>query len=91
MIYNITIKRRKAVNKTMAATTIVEKVAVNLKLNNGTTTSGAIKTVTVSMGKMSDTGFDAEKALAVSRLIAPCLAKSLFETQKVETSMITNM
>ncbi len=45
MIYNITIKRRKAVNKTMAATTVVEKVAVNLKLNNGITTTGAVKTV----------------------------------------------
>ena len=50
----------------MAATTVVEKVAVNLKLNNGISPTGAVKTVTVSMGTMSDTGFDADKALAVS-------------------------
>ncbi len=75
----------------MAATTILQKLAVNLKLNNGSTSTGTIKTVTVSMGKMSKTGFDAEKALAVSRLIAACLEKSVFETVKVETSQITNV
>ena len=75
----------------MAVGTIVEKIAVNLKLNNGTTVTGAVKTVTVSMGKMSKTGFDAEKALAVSRLLAPCLTKSIYETVKVETSQITNL
>ena len=90
MIYDFTIKRRKAVNKTMAATTVVEKVAVNLKLNNGISPTGAVKTVTVSMGTISDTGFDADKALAVSRLIAACLEKTVYETVKVETSRITN-
>lgn len=74
----------------MAARTITEKIAVNLKLNNGTTTTGKVKTVSVSIGKLNKDAFDADKALAVAGLIAECLDKSLYETQKVETSQLTN-
>ena len=90
MIYNFIIKRKKAVNKTMAARTVTEKIAVNLKLNNGSTSTGAVRTITLSMGKMNEDAFDADKALAISRLIAACLTKSVYETVKVETSQITN-
>lgn len=90
MIYNFIIKRRKAVNKIMAARTVTEKIAVNLKLNNGSTSTGAVRTITLSMGKMNKDAFDADKALAISRLIAACLTKSVYETVKVETSQITN-
>ncbi len=88
MIYNFIIKRRKAVNKTMAATTVTEKIAVNLLLNNGSSSTGAVRTLTLSMGKMNEDAFDADKALAISRLIAPCLTKSVYKTVKVETSQI---
>lgn len=90
MIYNFIIKRRKAVNKTMPASTVTEKIAVNLKLNNGSTSTGAVRTITLSMGKMNKDAFDADKALAISSLIAACLTKSVYETVKVETSQITN-
>lgn len=90
MIYNFIIKRKKAVNKIMPARTVTEKIAVNLKLNNGSTSTGAVRTITLSMGKMNKDAFDADKALAISRLIAACLTKSVYETVKVETSQITN-
>lgn len=74
----------------MPASTVTEKIAVNLKLNNGSTSTGAVRTITLSMGKMNKDAFDADKALAISRLIAACLTKSVYETVKVETSQITN-
>lgn len=74
----------------MPARTVTEKIAVNLKLNNGSTSTGAVRTITLSMGKMNKDAFDADKALAISRLIAACLTKSVYETVKVETSQITN-
>lgn len=72
------------------ATTTVQDVAVKLKLNNGVTPAGTVKTVSVSLGKMSIEGFDPTKVDNITALIAPCLAKSIYETVKVETSNIHN-
>lgn len=74
----------------MAARTVTEKIAVNLRLNNGTSTTGQVKTVGVSIGKLNTTAFDADKALAVAGLIGDCLTKSVYEVQKTETSKILN-
>ena len=74
----------------MAARVVPEKINVILKLNNGSSSSGAVRTIPLSMGKMNEDAFDADKALAISRLIAACLTKSVYETVKVETSQITN-
>ena len=72
----------------MAVQTIVQKIAVNLKLNNGTTKTGAVKTATVSIGSLDKDTFDAEKAIAIVSLLTPCLTKSLYDLQKVETSKL---
>ena len=74
----------------MAARTVTEKIAVSLRLNNGTSTTGQVKTVGVSIGKLNTAAFDADKALTVAGLIEDCLTKSVYEVQKVETSEITN-
>ena len=72
----------------MAARTVTEKIAVNLKLNNGTSQTGSVKTLTVSMGKISLTGFDVDKAAAVAGLIEACLTNSVYEVQKLEYSQL---
>ena len=51
----------------MAATVTPTKVAVNLKLDAGTTASGDVRTVSVGLGNLSIQGFDAGKVLAVKR------------------------
>lgn len=72
----------------MAATVTPTKVAVNLKLDAGTTASGDVRTVSVGLGNLSIQGFDAGKVLAVANLIEPCLSKSIYLIEKVETSRI---
>ena len=74
----------------MTASTVTEKIAVSLRLNNGTTTTGQIKTIGVSIGNLDKTAFNADKALAIAGLIEDCLTKSVYKVQKVETSEITN-
>lgn len=79
----------------------LEGVAVNLKLNNGSSTTGSVRTLNLPLGgsssrKLSTTEFStdetafATKALNISRAIAPILTKSVYETQLVATSQITN-
>ena len=67
----------------------VKKVSVNVKLENGTDTSGNIKTVSLSLGTLSKDNFDADKALAVVSLLAPCLNKTVNAVEKVEVSTLT--
>ncbi len=71
------------------ATTTPKKVSVNIKLNNGTDSAGNVNTVTISLGKLSLTGFNADKALAVTSLLTPCLTKAVYAVEKVEVSTLT--
>lgn len=73
----------------MATQVTTEKIAVNFKLNNGTTTTGQVKTVSVSLGKMDKDHFDADKIAAIATVIAPCFTKSVYKVHKVETSAIS--
>lgn len=70
----------------MAVLTL-KKVSVNIKVNAGTDSEGNIKTATISLGNMSELGFDDDKALAVVTALAPCLSKTItaVEKTKVET------
>lgn len=90
MIYNNIINEERRMTKSMAATLYTEKIAVNLLLNNGTTTTGGVRTATVGLGKMSKTGFDADKVLAIVNLLSPCLSKPVHEVVRVATDQITN-
>lgn len=66
--------------------------AVSMLLNNGTDPStGQIKTVSVSIGTLSNnvSAFDADKAIAISSAISNCLTKPLYRTQKTTKSYIT--
>ncbi len=74
----------------MAARTVVESISVYLRINNGTTTTGQVKTLPISIGKLNKSTFDADKALAIAGLIEECITKSVYEVQKVETSEISN-
>ena len=65
----------------------LKKVSVNVKVNAGTDSEGNIKTASLSLGNMSELGYDADKALAVVSALAPCLSKTItaVEETKVNT------
>lgn len=74
----------------MAIAVATQKIAVNVKLNNGTSETGKVKTLSVSLGAINKDTFDASKAYAIMALLAPCLEKEVYSLDKVETSSITN-
>lgn len=74
----------------MAAVTTLNKVSVNVKVNNGTTPTGTVKTLSVSLGSLNKDAFDADKAMAIVRLLEPCLEKALVSVEKVEVSTLTD-
>ena len=74
----------------MAATAVTTKIAVNMKLNNGVTTTGSVKTLSVSLGKINKDAFDLDKAAAISALVEACLTKSVYTLEKAEYSKIMN-
>ena len=70
----------------MAVITTPKKVSVNVKLDNGTDDKGNVRTVNLSLGNLSLSGFDAAKAMAVVNLIKPCLCHTVYNVEKVEVS-----
>ena len=72
------------------ATATLKKVSVNVKLDNGTDAAGNVKTVGVSLGTLSTSGFDANKVMAIVPLLEPCLTKSVYSVEKVEVSTLSN-
>ena len=70
----------------MAVTTKVTKVVVAMKLDNGTTASGTVKTVSVPFGSLNKAEFDAEKVMNIVGLLAQMFSKSLYTVQRTETS-----
>ncbi len=74
----------------MAATATTTKIAVNLKLNNGTSSTGAVKTLNVSLGTINKDSLDLDKVLALSDLVETCLTKSVYVVEKVEYSHVSN-
>lgn len=71
----------------MAVTETPIKNACNLKLNNGTSASGLVQTVNVSLGTLSE-NWDAQKAMNVIEALSLCLSKSVYEAQHVLTTQL---
>lgn len=74
----------------MAVTETMIKNQCNMKLNNGTDTQGNVKTVNQSLGTLSDSGWDATKAMDIIEALSPCLSKSVYEIQHVVTNRLTD-
>lgn len=71
------------------ANSSIDKITVNVKLENGTDEAGNIKTVSVSLGNLSEDNYNADKALAVVSLLAPCLSKTVSSVEEVTVKTIT--
>ena len=72
----------------MSIITQDRSIKVQMMLNNGTTQTGQLKTVAVSIGKLSLTNYDAEKALTVADAVSDVLAKDLSEVRQTKTSSL---
>ncbi len=70
----------------MAAVTECKNISVVMKLNNGTTTTGAVKTVSVNLGSLNKSAFDADKVINIVDALIPCLDRSLHVLEKTEVS-----
>lgn len=73
----------------MAAVVTLEKIAVAMKLNIGTSKTGLTKTASVALPALNKNTFDADKALNIIEAVIACLSKSLNEIVKTDTSSIT--
>lgn len=71
------------------AISTVKKISVAARLDNGTDSQGNVKTVNVSIGNMSETNFDDDKALAVVSALGPCLSKTVVSVEKTEIDTLT--
>ena len=84
----MTENKTKGGNRLMA-NSVLKKVSVSIKLDDGTDSQGNPKTVSVSLGSLSKDSFDADKALAIVDALEPCLNKSVSSVEKTEVSTIS--
>lgn len=79
----------------MAVTSSIKKVGVAVKLNNGTV-DGAVKTVSVSLGNMSESYFSSspatadEKTMLIVGYLAECLTKPVYTVEKTTVTTLMN-
>lgn len=75
----------------MAVTNTLTRVNVKMLLNNGTDPStGEIKTVSVSLGSLSTTGYDDAKMMSVVSALNPLLTKSVYSVKKTMEYTVTD-
>ena len=86
----MTIIIKKRGEQRMAVVTECKKISVAMKLNNGTTTAGAVKTVSVSLGKLNKSAFDASKVINIVNALTPCLDRVLYSLEKTEVSELSD-
>lgn len=72
----------------MSVSVTAKKLRVNLKLDDGYTSAGMTKYVSMSLGNMAVNAFDADKVMAIANLLTPVLDKDLLAIEKVETSTL---
>lgn len=73
----------------MAVVSDLTKVSVVMKLNNGTGEDGKVKTLAESLAALDVDTYEDQKAFNITKLMEPCLAKAIYEKQKVEVSILS--
>lgn len=71
----------------MASLVAISK-KVNILLKNGLTETGNQKTVSISLGNLSISRYDLDKAEAIVTLLEPCLAKTTHQIREVDTNAV---
>lgn len=73
----------------MAVVSDLTKVSVVVKLNNGTGEDGKVRTSSLNLGNIDVDTYEDQKAMNIVNLLRPCLAKEVYEVQKVEVSILS--
>lgn len=71
------------------ATETLKKLTCSVRLENGTDSSGNVKTVLTSIGTMAKNAWNADKALSIVGALAPCLNKTVNSVEKGTTSSVS--
>ena len=74
----------------MAVTINNKAIRIAMKLANGSTATGAVKTVSVPFPSLNKEAFDAEKVMAIVDKISNCLNKTLYSVVKTEESELVS-
>lgn len=64
------------------------KIAVSIKLDDGTNPSGSTKTVSVSLGTLDKDAWDNDKAFAIVEALSPAFEKTIDSVIKTETAQL---
>lgn len=72
----------------MPATVTRDKVQFKINLDNGTTSTGEVKTVSINLGTLSNSGYNVDKALAIADLLEPILTKTIYSLSEVITNKV---
>lgn len=70
------------------ATVTVEKINFKINLDNGTDSSGQVKTVAVSLPTLSVSGYTDTGAIAIANALEPILTKTIYSFTKVVTNNV---
>ena len=73
----------------MAVVSDLTSVKVTMKLNNGLSEDGKVKTINQTLGSLNVDRYDDQKAMNIVELLEPCLAKEIYETVKNEQSTLS--
>lgn len=65
------------------------RLSVSIRLNDGVTDTGAVKTVSISLGNLDVNAWDQAKAVAIIRALTPCLSRPLVQVVGTEQTIIT--
>ena len=71
------------------ATSMLQKISISIRLDDGVDSQGNTKTVGISLGNLNKNTFDADKVLAIANALEPCLNKSIDSVLKTEVSILT--
>lgn len=71
------------------ANEVVDSVKGTIKLDDGTTATGAKRTVNVSLGKLKASAWDPDKALAIVDKLENVFDKAVYRVMKVTEARVT--
>lgn len=73
----------------MASATLTKRL-LQMALNNGSTSTGQVRTVNVSLGNVTTTdGYTDDKAVAIAMALMPCLDKTVYRINRIDTNSLS--
>lgn len=71
------------------ATETTTSIRCSIKLNDGTTEAGNVKTVSVNLATLNPETWNADKAINIANAASPIFSKSIYIVSKTATSTLS--